>query len=138
VTPAALLTLDDAELKTAGFSRQKTAYARGLAQAILAGELDLEALAYLDDEDVRKALTHLKGIGPWTADIYLLMALGRPNIWPAQDLGLVVAVRRGFGLTSAPSRQDMETIGAEFHPYRSVATRFFWHYYLSELHPPKS
>jgi len=137
VTPEGLLTLDDASLKAAGFSRQKTAYARGLALAILSGDLDLEALSGLDDETVRQALVRLKGIGAWTADIYLLMALGRPDIWPAQDLGLVVAVQHGLRLASAPARQEMETIGAEFRPYRSVAARLFWHYYLSELRPPK-
>jgi DNA-3-methyladenine glycosylase II len=138
VSPQAFLTLDDETLKAVGFSRQKTGYARGLAQAILSGQLHLESLAEEDDEIVRQALVRLKGIGPWTADIYLLMALGRPDIWPAQDLGLVVAVRHGLRLETPPSREEMETIGAAWRPYRSVAARLFWHYYLSELRPPKS
>lgn len=137
LTPQAFLELDDATLRADGFSRQKTAYSRGLAQAIVDGSLDLERIATLDDEAARDELTRLKGIGVWTADIYLLMALGRPDIWPAQDLGLVVAVKHAMGLDQSPDREVMARIGDAWRPYRAVATRLFWHYYLTELRPPK-
>src|SRR5262245_3558375 len=81
ITPASVLLLDDATLRTIGFSRQKTAYTRYLATAIEEGRFDPQALAAMDDDDVRRALVALKGIGPWTAEVYLLMALGRPDAW---------------------------------------------------------
>jgi DNA-3-methyladenine glycosylase II len=137
-TPQAFLQLDDATLKSAGFSRQKTGYCRGLALALLSGELDLDELVSMEDAAARAALVRLKGIGAWTADIYLLMALLRADIWPAGDLGLVVAVRRGLELAQPPDREAMEGIGEAWRPYRSVAARLFWHYYLSEIRPMKN
>lgn len=137
LTPQAFLKLDDITLKAAGFSRQKMGYARGLAEALLSGALNLESIAGLEDDLARAELTRLKGIGNWTADIYLLMALLRPDVWPAQDLGLVVAVRYGLGLPVPPDREDMLRLGEAWRPYRAVAARLFWHYYLSELRPPK-
>jgi DNA-3-methyladenine glycosylase II len=137
-TPEAFLKLDDATLKAAGFSRQKTGYCRGLAQTLITGELNLEALTGMDDDAVRAELIRLKGIGAWTADIYLIMALLRPDIWPAGDLGLVVAVRRGLGLEQPPDRDAMAALGETWRPYRSVAARLFWHYYLSEIRPAKN
>jgi DNA-3-methyladenine glycosylase II len=131
LTPGRFLTLDDVTLKSAGFSRQKAGYTRHLAQALIDRRLDLDALAEMDDTDVRANLTELKGIGPWSADIYLLMALLRPDVWPASDLALAVAVREVKRLPSLPSAADLESIGATWRPWRAVAARILWHHYLS-------
>jgi DNA-3-methyladenine glycosylase II len=131
ISPAAFLSLDDAALRTAGFSRQKTRYGRILAQAVEDGSLNLGALESLPDEAVRVELTKLKGIGRWTADIYLMEALLRPDIWPTGDLALAVAVRRVKGLQAVPSPAELEALGEAYHPWRSVAARLFWHHYLS-------
>ena len=132
LTPQALLALDDAALKAAGFSRQKAAYARMLAAAIVAGEIDLEALAVKDDEMVRAELTKLKGIGRWSADIYLLMALLRPDAWPKSDLALANAVQQLKGLAACPSFDEMEKLAEAWQPWRAVAARLLWHFYLSK------
>ena len=131
LTPERFLELDDATLKTAGFSRQKTRYGRVLAGAILSGSLDLDALDALDDEAVRAALTKVVGIGRWTADIYLLMALCRPDAWPAGDLALATAARHALGLAATPGTAELEAIGEAWRPWRAVAARGCWHFYLS-------
>ena len=130
LTPARFLKLDDAALKAIGFSRQKTGYGRHLAQAILARRLDLAALETLDDEAARLALTAMRGIGPWTADIYLLMALRRPDIWPSHDLALALSVQRVKRLKSRPIPDELDRIGAAWKPWRAVAARMLWHDYL--------
>jgi DNA-3-methyladenine glycosylase II len=131
VTPERFLLLSDAELKAIGFSRQKMLYARLLAQAILDRQLDLDALAELPDDEVRVTLKQLKGIGAWTADIYLLMALRRPDIWPQGDLGLLVALQRMKNLALRPTPAEFDLYGAAWRPYRAVAARLLWHFYLS-------
>jgi DNA-3-methyladenine glycosylase II len=131
LTPERFLELDDAELKAAGFSRQKARYGRELAAAILAGHLDLDGLHALDDEAVRDTLTRVKGIGRWTADIYLLLAMRRPDIWPIGDLALATAVQQALGLAAAPAPHHLEAIGAAWRPWRAVAARLLWHHYLS-------
>jgi DNA-3-methyladenine glycosylase II len=131
LTPQRFLELDDSTLKEIGFSRQKTGYGRELAQAIVEGRLDLAALGGMDDGAVRSALTQIKGIGPWTADIYLLMALRRPDIWPTGDLALAAAVQRVKGLEARPTADELEAIGAGWRPWRAVAARLLWHHYLS-------
>jgi DNA-3-methyladenine glycosylase II len=132
LTPDRFLELDDAQLKRIGFSRQKTAYGRELAGAILGGRLDLAGLETLDDADVRSELTGIKGIGPWTADIYLLMALRRPDVWPSGDLALASAAQRVKRLAARPTPDELDTLGADWAPWRAVAARLLWHYYLSE------
>lgn len=131
LTPQAFLRLDDAELKTIGFSHQKTGYARLLAQAILDGEIDVDGLAFLGDEAVRALLMKLKGIGRWSADIYLMEALLRPDVWPSGDLALAIAVQRVKQLPAVPGPAELEAIGEAYRPWRAVAARMFWHYYLS-------
>ncbi len=132
VTPAGLLRLSDEELREDGFSRQKTRYARLLASALLAGELDLERVARLDDDSARQALVALPGIGPWTAEVYLLSALRRPDTWPVGDIALQEAARRALGLDSRPSPIELEQIGERWRPHRATAARLLWHLYLSE------
>jgi DNA-3-methyladenine glycosylase II len=131
LTPEAFLGLGDEALRRAGFSRQKTAYCRGLAQAVIDGQLDLPSLTGKDDETVRRELISVKGIGAWTADIYLLMVLRRPDIWPVQDRALAVAVQRLWVLAEAPSSAELAQMGEAWRPYRAVAARMLWHHYLN-------
>jgi DNA-3-methyladenine glycosylase II len=132
LTPERFLEFDDAQLKTIGFSRQKTRYGRELARAVLSGALDIDALPRLDDDEVRSALTAITGIGRWTADIYLLMALGRPDVWPLGDLALETAARSVLGLPTTPNRAELHDIAEGWRPHRAVAARILWHTYLSE------
>ncbi len=131
LTPTRFLEFDDASLKTFGFSRQKTHYTRLLADSILHGHLDLDALHVMDDASARSALLQIKGIGPWTADIYLLMAMRRPDIWPSGDLALAVAVQQVKRLRKRPSHEKLNALSRAWQPWRAVAARMLWHYYLS-------
>ena len=132
ITPTSFLTLSDAALLKVGFSRQKTSYCRYLANALIQKDIDLESLANNpDDSSVRSELMKLKGIGAWTADIYLLMALRRPDIWPVGDLALAVALREVKRLERRPGPDEMEQIAAAWCPHRAVAARLLWHHYLS-------
>jgi DNA-3-methyladenine glycosylase II len=131
LTPARFLDLDDQTLKSAGFSRQKAAYGRGLARAIDEGLLDLEHLATLDDDAVAAQLVAVKGIGSWTATIYLLMALRRPDVWPHSDLALAAAAQQVKKLVKRPTPQELDALGERWRPWRAVAARLLWHHYLS-------
>ena len=131
ITPEKFLALSDAKLKRCGFSRQKADYCRILAQAIVDCDLNLKSLARKDDETARDCLVALKGIGPWTADCYLLMALRRRDIWPVGDLALRAAVRDLHGLDNLPDADAMNEIAGKWRPYRSVAARILWHFYVS-------
>jgi len=132
LTPEGFLELDDSRLRSIGFSRQKAGYGRHLGRAILDGQLDLGALDAMDDAAARSALTQIKGIGRWSADIYLLMALRRPDIWPSGDLALAVAVQRMKGLPSRPTPDELDAHGEHWRPWRAVAARLLWHHYLSQ------
>lgn len=132
VTPAALLSLTDEEFRQCYFSRQKTAYARELARSVESGTLDLAGLSRLDDDDVRKRLTAIKGIGNWTADIFLLMALCRADVMPRGDLALHIAYQKLHGLEKPPKSDEFHQLTAEWRPHRAVAARILWHFYLSE------
>ena len=131
LTATGFLALTDAELLSIGFSRQKARYGRALAEAIESGALDLDALGELDDESVHSELQAIPGIGPWTSTIYLLMVLGRPDVWPAGDMALAAAVGEVKGLGHRPDAAEMIELGAAWRPWRSVAARLFWHDYLS-------
>jgi len=132
LTPARFLCLTDEELKSIGYSRQKALYTRLLAEALDRGHFDLSHLHDLHDDSARKMLIALKGIGNWTADIYLLSALRRPDIWPVGDLALAIAVQEVKRLRARPSPQKLEKMSAPWRPYRAVAARLFWHAYLSK------
>ncbi len=131
VEPKAVLALGDDDLKSAGLSRQKARYVRLLAEAVGGGTLDLDGLGDLDDDDVRGQLTRITGIGEWTADIYLLSALQRVDVWPAKDLALQVAAHEIKGLEARPDHVALAEIGEAWRPYRTVAARILWHYYLN-------
>jgi DNA-3-methyladenine glycosylase II len=131
LTPARFLELDDARLLAIGFSRQKAGYVRNLARAVEAGEIDLAGLTALPDGEVHRALVALKGVGPWSASIYLMEALLRPDVWPATDLALAEAVAKVKGLPGRPDPARLDALAEAWRPWRSVAARLFWHDYLS-------
>ena len=127
--PASFQSLDDDALRAIGFSRQKSRYGRELASAILEGRLELDLLAAREDDEVRAALTALPGIGPWSAEIYLLFALRRTDAWPASDLGIIVGAQKVKGLAARPSRQDLDEMADNWRPWRGLATFILWHGY---------
>ncbi len=132
LTPAAFLELDDARLLEIGFSRQKARYGRALAAAVGDGRLDLGALASLPDDAVDAALTAVPGIGPWTATIYRLMALRRPDAWPVHDIALAQAIADIRGLDRRPDAAAMHALADGWRPWRAVAARILWNHYLSD------
>jgi DNA-3-methyladenine glycosylase II len=131
LTPAGFLELDDARLLAIGFSRQKSRYVRNLAREIASAGLDLDSLANLPDDEVQRRLVALTGIGPWSASIYLMEALLRPDVWPAADIALAAAIAEVRGLDRRPDADQMRGLGEPWQPWRSVAARIFWHSYLS-------
>lgn len=132
LTPGDFLKLDDAALLRIGFSRQKTLYTRLLAESLARRHFDLGCLQHLPDDAAHKMLIAFKGIGHWTADIYLLSALGRPDIWPTGDLALATAVQEVKRLPKRPSPEKLEALSTPWRPWRAVAARLFWHAYLSK------
>lgn len=131
LTPARLLALDDDTLRAAGVSRQKSAYARGLAYDLASGALDLAALTEMGDTQAFDRLVALHGVGPWSANIYLLMALRRPDVWPAGDLGLIVGAQLIWALRERPSAAWVAERAAAWTPWRAVAARLLWSEYLA-------
>ena len=131
LSPENFLALEDSELKAVGFSRQKTRYGRALASAIIEGELNLNQLKQLDDFTIRKELTRIKGVGDWTVDMYLMMALQRQNVFPSKDLAVAIAIKELKNLSVRPKPPQLELIAQPWQPYRTIATKILWHYYLS-------
>jgi DNA-3-methyladenine glycosylase II len=131
VTPRRIARLSEARLRAAGLTRQKAAYIRTLALAVVRREFSVRGLTSLDDERAHAELVRLKGIGPWSADIYLLMALRRRDVWPRHDLALATAMREVKRLRSVPSPERQLAIAEAWRPWRAVAARVLWHHYLS-------
>ena len=129
MTPEALLRIHPRRLRTIGLSKQKALYARELARALERGEPDLATLHALSDDEAIAALTQVKGIGRWTAEIYLMFALGRADVMPADDLALQVAAQRLKRLDQRPSGRELRSMAEAWQPWRSVAARVLWHYY---------
>ena len=125
-----LLTATDEELRLAGISRQKAGYVRSLAGLVIGGELDLDALP-VDDEEAIALLTRIKGIGRWSAEIYLLFAEGRRDVWPAGDLAVQVEIGRLLGLEARPSEKALRELGEPWRPHRGAAAVLAWHSYNS-------
>ncbi|MBT5498271.1 MAG: DNA-3-methyladenine glycosylase 2 family protein, partial [Alphaproteobacteria bacterium] len=123
------LAAGDDALRAVGFSNRKVEYGKGLAEAILDGTLETERLAGLDDDEVTKVLTSIRGLGRWSADIYMLFALGRADAWPLDDLAIQVAVQKLKRMRKRPDRKRMEAVAKRWRPYRGVAALFLWHYY---------
>ncbi|CAN5503869.1 DNA-3-methyladenine glycosylase [soil metagenome] len=132
VTPAKLLSVNDADLKTIGFSRQKTAYARHLSEAIIDNHINLDGLHKLPDAEVKAALIKLKGVGEWTSDVYLLMAMLRPDVMPRGDIALHASYQKLTAADKRPGADEFVAMAEKWKPFRSVAARLLWHYYLSE------
>lgn len=132
LAPEAIVAAPDELLRGAGLSRQKIGYARSLAEQVTAGTLDLANLPQ-DDETAIALLTRVKGIGRWSAEIYLLFAEGRPDIWPAGDLAVQIEVGRIMGLAERPSEKETRAIAENWRPYRGAAAIFSWHHYKTEV-----
>lgn len=132
VTPAAFLALDDAALKACGFSRQKQGYGRALAAVVRDGAIDLDSLAGMDDEAAIGELVALKGIGRWTAEIYMMAALGRTDIFPADDLALQIGVQELEGWEERPNRKRLLERAEAWRPDRSLAARMIWRHYVEK------
>ncbi len=129
--PARMIELGEAHLKSLGLTRQKTAYCLHLAQSVRDKRLNLSQLSRMSDAEAKSVLMELKGIGSWSADIYLLMALGRYDIWPANDLALAIAVTKLKRLPRRPDSNRLTEMAEAWRPYRSVAARMLWQYYLA-------
>ncbi|OOQ60496.1 DNA-3-methyladenine glycosylase family protein [Mucilaginibacter pedocola] len=136
VTPARVLLLTDTELRECYFSRQKTAYVRYLAEAIVSGQINLEAFEQMEDEDIRRELCALKGIGNWTVDVYLMFVLQHSDILPLGDLAIVNAIKRLKGLPKETTKEELLIAGEQWKPYRTVASMLLWQHYLSSAKPP--
>lgn len=129
VTAESLAALGEAGVRANGMSGQKTRYTMGLVEAALCGDLDMDALVHAEDDAVRAKLTSYKGIGPWTADIYLMFGLGRPDVWPSGDLGLQAGAHLLLKLRKRPTPERLYAIGEPWRPYRSSAAILLWQYY---------
>ncbi|MBU2646749.1 DNA-3-methyladenine glycosylase 2 family protein [bacterium] len=134
-TPGRFLEVGPSHLRSLGITRQKAGYCINVAEAILEERLNLKALSRMDDAAVLEKLTRIKGIGPWTANIYLLMVLRRPDIWPAGDIALMTAVQEVKKLPARPASETLAEIAEGWRPFRSVAARMLWQYYLSVKAP---
>ena len=131
VTPERFAKLTAARVQSAGVTRQKTSYCLGIVRRIMDGALDLRRLGRADDDAARRRLVEIRGIGPWTADIYLLMALGRPDVWPDGDLALATAAQQVKRLRGRHDTERLRRLAASWAPWRAVAARILWHHYLS-------
>ncbi|MFC3712621.1 DNA-3-methyladenine glycosylase family protein [Sphingoaurantiacus capsulatus] len=130
--PLRLLALDDDALRAAGLSRQKASYGRSLAGLVVGGDLDFAALPQ-DDEEAITLLTRVNGIGRWSAEVYLLFAEGRADIWPAGDLAVQIETGRVMGLDGKPSEKQTREIAEKWRPHRGAAAVFMWHHYVTEV-----
>jgi DNA-3-methyladenine glycosylase II len=129
-TPERFIALGEPHLRQLGVTRQKAHYLVQLSQSLVTGELSFRRLARLSDDQALESLTRIKGIGSWSANIYLLMAMRRADIWPAGDLALAVAIKELKGLAVKPSPEELERIAEAWRPLRAVAARMLWQYYL--------
>jgi DNA-3-methyladenine glycosylase II len=133
-TPEEILAVPPPSLRQVGLSSQKSAYVRDVCERVAGGMLDLDVLESKSDEDVIATLTQVKGIGRWTAEMFLMFRLHRPDVLPVGDLGIVKAIQRLYGLRKPPSTDKMLAIGRRWQPYRSVASWYLWA--SLEMEPP--
>ncbi len=127
--PEAFTPIDNATLRSAGLSKQKIAYVRSLCETVQNGTLDIAGLPQMSDEDAIRSITAVKGLGVWSAHMYLLSSLGRPDIWPVGDLAVRVGVGRITGMNDRPTEKQTQEIGERWRPYRSAMALLAWHYY---------
>jgi DNA-3-methyladenine glycosylase II len=126
--PAALATATDAHLRTAGISRQKAGYFRSIGEHFASGELSDRKLMRMPDDEVIDAVTRIKGVGRWTADMFLMFCLGRPDVLPVGDLGIQSSMRKAYGLGALPKAEEMLRIADPWRPYRSAGSWYLWRY----------
>jgi DNA-3-methyladenine glycosylase II len=126
VSPEGLASLSDEQFRTAGISRQKASYLRDLGMKVAAGAVPLEAVDTMTDEEVITALTQVKGIGRWTAEMFLIFRLQRPDVLPLGDLGIITAIQKAYNLRKKPTPARMTKLGEAWRPYRSVASWYLW------------
>jgi DNA-3-methyladenine glycosylase II len=128
LVPERILEQSEEALRAVGLSRQKARYARSLAETMRAGQLNVAALEALDDEAAIAAVTAVKGLGRWSAEVYLLFSLGRPDVWPADDVGLMMGAQKLKRLPERPDARAMRSLAEPWRPWRAVAARLLWHY----------
>ena len=126
LTPEAILKLRPQKMRTLGLSKQKTLYIRELAKLTRDGDIQFERLPEMEDAAIIETLTRVKGVGVWTAQMFLMFALQRPNVLPVGDLGVRAAMKKAYGLAELPKPQEMESIAAAWHPYRSIGSWYMW------------
>lgn len=129
LTPERVLTLDAQTMRGAGMSRQKFTYSHSLAEAVACGSLDFDALETLGDQEAVKAITAIKGLGRWSAEMYLMFSMGRVDIWPVDDLAVRAGITRILGKEGKPTPKVVDGWGETWRPYRSVVALLSWHYY---------
>jgi DNA-3-methyladenine glycosylase II len=133
LTPVTIISAGSTYLRTLGITRQKATYFINVAEKVQSGELDFEKVGEESDESAIATLTSIKGIGPWTAKVYLLMALCRPDVWPVGDIALATAVKNLKGWSERPTQPDLTEIAKAWSPYRATAARMLWNYYLNGM-----
>jgi DNA-3-methyladenine glycosylase II len=126
LTPEAILKMRPQKMRKLGLSKQKTIYIRELAKLTRDGDIQFERLPEMEDAAIIETLTRVKGVGVWTVQMFLMFALQRPNVLPVGDLGVRAAMKKAYGLADLPKPQEMESIAAAWHPYRSVASWYLW------------
>jgi len=126
LTPEAILKMRPQKMRTLGLSKQKTVYIRELAKLTRDGDIQFERLPEMEDAAIIETLTRVKGVGVWTVQMFLMFALQRPNVLPVGDLGVRAAMKKAYGLAELPKPQEMESIAAAWHPYRSIASWYMW------------
>src|ERR1019366_5183653 len=126
MTPQAILKLRPQRMRTLGLSKQKIVYIRELARLTRDGDIQFERLPEMEDAAIIEILTRVKGVGVWTVQMFLMFALQRPNVLPVGDLGVRAAMKKAYGLSELPKPQEMESIAAPWHPYRSIASWYLW------------
>ncbi|MFT5471213.1 MAG: DNA-3-methyladenine glycosylase II [Verrucomicrobiales bacterium] len=129
LTPEVFLSTSESKLRSAGLSGRKVEYGLGLAEAMANGKLGTRRLNRMDDEEAIAEITQIRGLGRWSAEIYLMFALRRPDIWPAEDLAVAEALRRLKGLENRPERTESEALVESWRPFRSAGALFLWHFY---------
>jgi DNA-3-methyladenine glycosylase II len=136
--PSELATTPDEQLRAVGLSRQKSAYLKDLGSRVASGELPIETLHELTDDEIVAALTQVKGIGRWTAQMFLMFRLGRPDVLPDLDLGIQKGIQRAYRLRKLPTPERVKKIGAKWAPYRTVASWYLWRYLDTAVAVPRS
>ncbi|MGH7652141.1 MAG: DNA-3-methyladenine glycosylase family protein [Gemmatimonadaceae bacterium] len=136
--PEELAATSDEQLRSVGLSRQKSAYLKDLGARVTSGEIPIETLHELTDDEVIAALTQVKGIGRWTAQMFLMFRLGRPDVLPDLDLGIQKGIQKAYRLRKLPPPERVKKIGAKWAPYRTVASWYLWRYLDTEVAVPRS